>query len=71
MMIVILMMMAAMIIVMGLMVMTAMMMMMMVMGLVIDSVVAEYPTVRHRGSEVRGRRWIQYNRGISHYNFPS
>ena len=66
MMIVILMMMAAMIIVMGL-----MMMMMMVMGLVIDSVVAEYPTVHHRGSEVRGRRWIQYNRGISHYNFPS
>ena len=65
MMIVILMMMAAMIIVLGL------MMMMMVMGLVIDSVVAEYPTVRHRGSEVRGRRWIQYNRGISHYNFPS
>ena len=65
MMIVILMMMAAMIIVMGL------MMMMMVMGLVIDSVVAEYPTVHHRGSEVRGRRWIQYNRGISHYNFPS
>ena len=65
MMIVILMMMAAMIIVMGL------MMMMMVMGLVIDSVVAEYPTVRHRGSEVRGRRWIQYNRGISHHNFPS
>ena len=65
MMIVILMMMAAMIIVMGL------MLMMMVMGLVIDSVVAEYPTVRHRGSEVRGRRWIQYNRGISHYNFPS
>ena len=65
MMIVILMMMAAMIIVMGL------MMMMMVMGLVIDSVVAEYPTVRHRGPEVRGRRWIQYNRGISHYNFPS
>ena len=65
MMIVILMMMAAMIIVMGL------MMMMMVMGLVIDSVVAEYPTVRHRGSEVRGRRWIQYNRGISHYNFTS
>ena len=65
MMIVILMMMAAMIIVMGL------MMMMMVMGLVIDSVVAEYPTVHHRGSEVRGRRWIQYNRGISHNNFPS
>ena len=65
MMIVILMMMAAMIIVMGL------MMMMMVMGLVIDSVVAEYPTVRHRGPEVRGRRWIQYNRGISHNNFPS
>ena len=65
MMIVILMMMAAMIIVMGL------MMMMMVMGLVIDSVVAEYLTVHHRGSEVRGRRWTQYNRGISHYNFPS
>ena len=65
MMIVILMMMAAMIMLMGL------MMMMMVMGLVIDSVVAEYPTVRHRGPEVRGRRWIQYNRGISHYNFPS
>ena len=65
MMIVILMMMAAMIIVMGL------MMMMMVMGLVIDSVVAEYPTVRHRGPEVRGRRWIQYNRGISHHNFHS
>ena len=59
------MMMAAMIIMMGL------MMMMMVMGLVIDSVVAEYPTVHHRGSEVRGRRWIQYNRGISHNNFPS
>ena len=64
MMIVILMMMAAMIIVMGL-------MMMMVMGLVIDSVVAEYLTVHHRGSEVRGRSWMQYNRGISHYNFPS
>ena len=59
------MMMAAMIIVM------MMVMMVMVMGLVIDSVVAEYPTVRHRGSEVRGRRWIQYNRGISHYNSPS
>ena len=70
MMIVILMMMAAMIMLMGLMMMM-MVMMMMVMGLVIDSVVAEYPTVRHRGPEVRGRRWIQYNRGISHYNFPS
>ena len=70
MMIVILMMMAAMIMLMGLMMMM-MVMMMMVMGLVIDSVVAEYPTVHHRGSEVRGRRWIQYNRGISHYNSPS
>ena len=68
MMIVVLMMMAAMIMEMGLMM---MMMVMMMMGLVIDSVVAEYPTVRHRGPEVRGRRWIQYNRGISHHNFPS